>query len=315
MEYIDKFTTKVYPVVLKEVARRGYDPEIANIITKQLAVESDYGRRPTGKNNLSGTKWYETMGDRTYTVSDRDSIKYADFSNLEDQVRFHISNIENIWGKEVFKNTDIDSFVKDIHTGDRKYSGTDPKKYANTIKGTKSLDKSLSKFVGEGDKRVYTKDSMEKEDSSQWIDEEKEADFWDYIFNEENRRRNQFMNTYEDSEDEEDEEDDFMAGIDEDDEEGEITPDGNTESIFDKISNIVESNRIKREQNIERATNVFETHKKRLDAEEYFKDGGEFDEDYEKFEKIRPFLDSLTEDENREYFKILEQEKILKRMI
>lgn len=318
MKTIKEFTERVYPVVLKEVAKRGLDPSVATNIMKQFALESGYGSKRTGTNNISGTKWYKTMGDRGYTINPKDNIKYADFKDLEDQVSFHIANIENIWGDDVFQKHDIDEYIEAIHSNGRSYSGKTPEEYAGIMKNTLSLDKEMKAYLDKGVDHIYTRSNMENPSSSQLYakdeikleDPEEFENLMEYLLSSERNRSSSFSNDEEDDEDE----DDFMDSIDEEDEDGDTYEDSknNSNDIFNNIYNIIEQNREERERNVENSINTFRKYSQSLSADDYFRDGGQFEEDYAEVEKDKYLLEALNEEERREYMSILKDKKLYK---
>ena len=143
---ISNFAKTIYPEVLKGLKKKGYNTDLADIITSQMAMESDYGKYDKiGSFNITGTKWFPTMTNRDYVVNPDDGIKYANFKSYEDQVDFYLANIKNKWGEKAFKAKNSKEWAEALHPKKgQKYSASDAKDYEKRITGLTSLQKEIN---------------------------------------------------------------------------------------------------------------------------------------------------------------------------
>ncbi len=95
----EEFVNTFKPLIETELTKQGVDLSYTNLILSQMALESAWGSKPSGKNNFAGIKGStgkelttkEYINGRLVTV--RDTFK--NFDSIEDFVTYYIDRLKN----------------------------------------------------------------------------------------------------------------------------------------------------------------------------------------------------------------------------
>lgn len=149
-----KFARSIYPEVRRQLKERGLPVGSAEHVVLQLANESSYGEKPTGKNNFAGIKYFDSMKGNPKitgkTLNKRDDTYYADFDSPATQISFYLDNLLDKWGTAPFEQDNPGDFVRKLFEGEFKYATEKGltheekrEKYANKVSNMSTMKKYL----------------------------------------------------------------------------------------------------------------------------------------------------------------------------
>lgn len=106
------FVETFRPLVEKELINQGIDLKFSDKVIAHIALESNWGKRPSGKNNFAGLKGKGTAV-RTHEyyngVKQYITDSFKDFNSLEDFTKYYINRLKN-----KFKAFESNNFVENI---------------------------------------------------------------------------------------------------------------------------------------------------------------------------------------------------------
>ena len=125
------FVNTMRPIYESVLASKGIDKSYANYLVAQAALESNWGKSQSGKNNLSGIKVMAsqkgkglgTMRKTREVIDGKDvyiNDEFRDFDSLEDFANYHVDLLNNKRYK-AFNGDFISSVVKGGYATDPKY--------------------------------------------------------------------------------------------------------------------------------------------------------------------------------------------------
>ena len=127
-----EFVRTMKPIYQKVLANKGLNTSYADYLVAQAALESNWGKSQSGKNNLSGIKVIASQKGkglgtvrRTREVVNGKDVyindEFRDFNNLEDFANYHV-NLLNGKRYQAFNGDFIDRVVKGGYATDPRYS-------------------------------------------------------------------------------------------------------------------------------------------------------------------------------------------------
>lgn len=136
----NEFVTTFKPIIEQELQNQGIDPKYSNYLIAQMALESSWGKKPSGKNNFAGLKGKGTkVKTHEYYNGVKTSVvdSFMDFNTLNDFAKYYVTRLKN-----KFKAFDSGDFVTNLHKN--KYFTTPLSQYKNLfnliLKKVKSYD-------------------------------------------------------------------------------------------------------------------------------------------------------------------------------
>ncbi len=137
-----EFVSTFRPIIEEELVKQGIDLSYTDDLLAQLALESGWGKSPSGKNNYAGLK--TTKGGTTRTTKEYINGKYVtvkdkfkDFDSLEEFVEYYVDRLKN-----KFNAFDSGDFVTNIRS--RGYFTAPLNEYKRTFSLLKTNIKKLS---------------------------------------------------------------------------------------------------------------------------------------------------------------------------
>lgn len=108
-----EFVNTLKPIIQQELINQNINPYFADSLIAQLALESAWGSKPTGKNNFAGLKSKDgkSVNTKEYINGKYVSIKdkFKNFESLEEFAKYYITKLKN-----KFKAFDGNDFVSNI---------------------------------------------------------------------------------------------------------------------------------------------------------------------------------------------------------
>ena len=108
-----EFVNTLKPIIQQELINQNINPYFADSLIAQLALESAWGSKPTGKNNFAGLKSKDgkSVNTKEYVNGKYVSIKdkFKNFESLEEFAKYYITKLKN-----KFKAFDGNDFVSNI---------------------------------------------------------------------------------------------------------------------------------------------------------------------------------------------------------
>lgn len=131
------FVSKMRPVYQEVLKEKGLDPNYADYLVAQSALESGWGKSQSGKNNFGGIKGksgtvrttQEFVNGKYVTIKDT----FRDFKDLKDYANYHV-NLLNSSRYKAFSGDFISSVVRGGYATDPNYSAKLRSMYNSVIK-------------------------------------------------------------------------------------------------------------------------------------------------------------------------------------
>lgn len=126
-----EFVDKMRPIYKKILEQKGLSTDYVDYLVAQTALESGWGQKPSGKNNLGGIKvprkqWGKGLGTvRTSreVINGKDvyvDSEFRDFDSLEDYAAYHVNLLNNM-NYQAFDGDFINNVVRGGYATDPKY--------------------------------------------------------------------------------------------------------------------------------------------------------------------------------------------------
>lgn len=136
-----RFAKEMHQKYVTELTKRGLNPEYADWLTAQDAIETGWGKSIVGNNNYGNIQWNERIHGNKYTYNSGNdhhadgktySAKFLNFNNIDDYIAYKVGMLSNQNSnryRDIFSG-DVNGFADRIQRSGYAESTT----YGNTIK-------------------------------------------------------------------------------------------------------------------------------------------------------------------------------------